>query len=104
MEDYSKVREFLRPKLEPDRVPAALIQAECDEIVITVVTSKCAPDRPFATRVKIMDKNETLNGVLLMGADHKFSDFPADYPCLRFDPPHFDEFWPDRPEDDLDQY
>jgi hypothetical protein len=106
MEDYSEAREFLESHLEAGKTLATLIQAERDEIVITAVSSEGdEPRRPLTKRVLVADKNETLKGVLLKGLDGKFSDFPADFPCLRFDPPFIDQDWPDRPEpidDDLD--
>jgi len=99
MEDYSEAYEFLKSKAAKGQVLATLIQAERDEIVITAVASE-GESRAFTRRVKIMDKNETLNGVLLKDQGGRFSDFPADFPCLRLDPPHIDENWPEWPDED----
>lgn len=97
MEDNNQpAREFLERVREEHQALATLADAELDELVIVAVESKVTPDKPAYARVRVMARNETLGGVLLKNSRHKFSNFPSDSPCLRFNPPIIDEYWPER--------
>lgn len=101
MDEYKEAREFLERVREERQTLAILAETERDELVIVAVESKVMPDKPAYARVRVMARNETLGGVLLKNGRHKFSSFPGDSPCLRFNPAIINEYWPDRnPEDE----
>ena len=98
MGDYSDAMEFLMSRAEPYQTLATLGKANLDEIVIAAEKLLKDPTRPLPGCVQIMAKNETFGSVLLQNRQGKFSEFPADFPCLRFNPPFIDGNWLCRPK------
>lgn len=100
MKENIEARDFLKRVCKENQTLTTLAEAGRDELVIVAVESKVNPDKPAHKRVIVLDKNESLNGVLLQDNRRQFSEFQLDDPCLRFNPPIIDEFWPDCPEDE----
>jgi len=104
-DDNQEAREFLKRVCKKNQTLATLADAGRDELVIVAVRSKVKtddPDKPAYKRVLVLDKNESLNGVLTQDSRHKFGQLRLEDPCLRFNPPIIDEYWPDRHPADED--